>query len=206
MLYAHLKTGEPVRIYSRMNAEGGMDYFYLSELLLRVQAGENLLEREKELYNRSMRAFFNLNVLEIRGDALREIPHGFVCIHGSRKNMRKLVTGATNTVRLIKFGCLDNLEERLQETFGVEQRLDYGGLLRLQFLYTHLKLPPQHYILILREGENKVTIPGGKRHLGEQSRECAERELFEETGLKLSLKSDPVYCEPCRANYYTLEC
>ena len=47
---------------------------------------------------------------------------------------------------------------------------------------------PLYLLLLVKKGINKyyIDIPGGKREIGESSMQAAEREFFEETGIKRS--------------------
>ena len=65
---------------------------------------------------------------------------------------------------------------------------------RLSILYKIMKTKkykrstPLYLLLLVKKGINKyyIDIPGGKREIGESSMQAAEREFFEETGIKRS--------------------
>lgn len=200
----HFKSGEAVRLFSRRGSNNTIEYLYNSRVLLRVKDPVDLLEAEYVLYKKWLKIEFNLSDIEIKGEALKQEPHGFTCIHGTRDAMERFIMLATKPVHLFQLGNRMDLEDRLRKQFQLTEEPDFRGIIRLNFIYDKLDVSVSDYVLLIQEKENRLTIPGGKRHLGERSIDCAKRELFEETGIECEITDNAVYNEECRANYFLI--
>ncbi len=204
MFKEHFRTGHPAWIFTKATDSGSVEYFYNYRRLLRVDRGEDLLEAEKGLYNTWLRAGIALSDVVVKGEALKRVPHGFVCIHGPKESVERAALLATEPVFVFMVGYRYDLEDRLKAAFQLAGKPEGGGVLRMEYIYEKMAVPPTDYMLLVREGGDRLTIPGGKRHLGESSVQCAQRELKEETGLQYEITSEPVYSDLCRANYYAI--
>ena len=204
MILDHAQTGEPVRLFTKHASDSTLEYYYNNKLFMRIDNQEDILESERQMYRNWLMYHFQLSDIEIKGEALKKVPHGFVCIHGSRDAMERFAMMATKPVYLFLIGTRTDLEDRLRRAFELKEEPDFRGIIRMNFIYEKLNDSVSDYVLLIRENENRLTIPGGKRHIGESSVDCATRELFEETGIQCEITSSPVYNEECRANYYLI--
>jgi hypothetical protein len=195
------KDSDLIKLFTRVSKCGEIEYMWGDHILAVCGQGQDILRCEQMLYRRWLGWFFSPEDIEVKGEALRRIPHGFTCIHGTKQAMERIQT--TKPVFLFRVGTRVDLEDRLRSQFKLTGPLHHGGLIRLDFVYDKLDIAASDYMLVIQENEDKITIPGGKRHLGESSIQCAERELMEETGIHRPLDGIvPVYNEQCRANYY----
>jgi hypothetical protein len=164
--------------------------------------------------------------LSVGGDALKTIPVGFVCAYGSEDAVQALmekykpegelcrcakykIPESTPTLEVLQealIGCFP--DEKLEgRTFG-------WGAERIEFVLEQELIPPGSFLFVLLEqwdekGKFKITLPGGKRQLGEPSIECALREFKEETGIEMDKAlinlSMTKYNHEMRANFYFTE-
>jgi hypothetical protein len=135
--------------------------------------------------------------IALSGVPLKEVPHGFVCIYGTQSEMQLLVDRFQAEHEDSRAAAIKNVSD------GEFERDDYGednkpydprDTWDIRLKAASMLAPEDQYIFGIFE-KGKWTIPGGKRMLGETSRECAERELFEETGLKIPITED-AYAHP----------
>jgi len=134
--------------------------------------------------------------IEIGGYALTIIPNGFVCIYGSLDDINRVIQKFNpkdpRVVKAMPYKMNMNLSEL------TSQPLAKKGVMRIDFLRENCEFISEFYILLIQEGMDCITIPGGKRFLGESSFECAKREFEEETGIPLNIvDTDKIVRYPC---------
>ena len=125
---------------------------------------------------------FDHQYISICGDPLDETPHGSLCVYGE---LRPLQTwcGWIGTY----LDSIPNIEGHYGERVkAVKQRLG------------------EAYVVCV-EDTNGITIPGGKRMLGETSGQCALREFREETGLTVEVDLDEYVDVPGKMRIYFVE-
>jgi hypothetical protein len=157
---------------------------------------ENLPQAEREMV-----AKYGLDPTKIflAGTPLNEVPHGFVCLWGTKQDMELLVTRYQAEFEDSQASAIENVldldednadyGEKVKDHSRDEERKDPHALWDIRLKAASMQVPVGHYIFSIFE-KGKWTIPGGKRMLGETSKQCAQRELQEETGFQITIPSD----------------
>jgi len=182
-----------IRLHSEasINDLTGVTYIYYIyngiELFITKQC--DILDNEKRYRVKNKQ-------IEIGGYALTVIPNGFVCIYGSLDDINRVIQKFNpkdpKVVKAMPYKMNMNLSEL------ASQPLAKKGVMRIDFLRENCEFISEFYILLIQEGMDCITIPGGKRFLGESSFECAKREFEEETGIPLNVvDTDKIVRYPC---------
>jgi len=138
----------------------------------------------------------NKNEITVRGYVLKYHPVGVVCIYGTHDEISRLsfYVPKSRTYPITDRGIsVDTLRLVLLELFQLEAEhkanLTYG-VERVHAALSHPLLTGKSILVIQEESYNgkwfTLTLPGGKRRLGETSLDCALRECYEETGIDAS--------------------
>jgi hypothetical protein len=207
-----IRKGKEVKLQSKRD---GTDILYqLHDWTIFSCPSEdaNLLARERQFRDEMDALEKNCwKKILVKGCALQIVQNGFVCVYGDRDLLKEHVTkfekeeGMDSELCVIPFQLLstnkvEELKIRLCASLSLDVKnynTDKEGRLRMVILAQQSgRIPETSYVLLLRSrsiGEGtKVDFgfPGGKRHLGESSVECARREYKEETGLHIESLDD----------------
>jgi hypothetical protein len=158
--------------------------------------------------------------ISVGGYALTKIPLGVVCVYG--KNLDSLITSFRREKDALSQCAAMNIpssrdisNEELVSNFVDVSSETMGGFgpERIRYALRQFDFPEDTCMFILLEqwkGEDtfKITLPGGKRQLGETSAECAVREFIEETGIIIQetmFEEKVVYNAEMKSNFYFLD-
>jgi len=205
----YIKEKEILSIRSKKELDKYI-YIYDEVVLFKTTLGR-ILEDEKYYIRRLFDNGFLPNItnnLSPIGSVLNIHPHGCVFIYGNLYSMSRLVTNVENNCssHLLSIDDLlnsHNTREFISNEFK-ENKIDDSGLSRINFILKHFIFPKYSYILVIKEKWDTVniTIPGGKRMFGETTKDCAKREFYEETGIKIDKIGSYINNSISKMNFY----
>lgn len=190
-------------------------YTYAGELLMEIQhpSKELCLDQERGLLEKLDAMMETSSALQsrlvVRGEALTHVPHGFLCVHGEKPDIMELLDDTVlwrkensaaclslpKLQNTLKSGNIDAIRSFVQKRCPLRVSEEMQVHQRLRFACRHIDVnklrTSDQYVYALLEYKHNVqwlTLPGGKRRLGEDSLSCAFREMKEETGINLDFR------------------
>lgn len=212
LLFWHL-YGKP-RLLSRIDRKTNKVVYSFETLDIFETEPDNIIKGEQEF----LKSLWPIRPsLEVGGVALSLVPNGFTCVSGDLDSVENLcydfndIKRDANFAKPVKFTDLTNLDV-LREQFRLDPlvKLNEGGLIRLRYVAeNHPEASPDLWFVVIRESPSKVTIPGGKRLIGETPWECARREFEEEVGHPLpdmgGRRLDPIRVPESKALIFCID-
>lgn len=198
------------KVSSRRNKTGALEYSFFGYSLGHVNEDSVNFETCLEFENEALNAGNIPKMCEVSGEALTLVPHGFVLCYGTQHDIESLVEKSNPEANcqvisipaptFKKSDVVDLMEMRRNIDDCVENavagkilqhKVDTFDCHRLYDAITSIsQWPSSTFLYALLEFAHKfprVSIPGGKRRLGESSLECAVRELKEEAGVSIEI-------------------